>query len=127
NFFAVFARLHPTKGFPHVSLLLIGRLSAVASLGSLTNVIAALMTARIVIQFLGQIIALHWLRAHRPELARPFRMVCYPLPSLLAFTGWTYVFAGAGGKHIAFGLLTILCGCAIYFLKAKVMRMLPAA
>lgn len=127
NFFAVFARLHPRKDFPHVSLLLIGGLSALASLWSLADVIAALLTARILVQFLGQIVALDWLRTHHPEVARPFRMVLYPLPSVLAFAGWTFVFASAGSKHIAYGLLTVLAGCVIYFVKAKVTRSWPFA
>ena len=34
-FFKAFARLHPTKDFPHVSLLVLGALSIVASFVSL--------------------------------------------------------------------------------------------
>src|ERR1700677_4118242 len=52
-FFKVFATLHPQKEFPHRSLLLIGGLAIACSFLSLQPVIAALVTMRILIQFIG--------------------------------------------------------------------------
>ena len=46
-FFKQFARLHPTGGFPHVSLLTIGALSAACAMLNLESVLSALLTARI--------------------------------------------------------------------------------
>ncbi|MDQ3907554.1 MAG: APC family permease, partial [Acidobacteriota bacterium] len=45
-FFKVFGRLHPSKNFPHVSLLAIGAISILCSLFSLGMVIDALITTR---------------------------------------------------------------------------------
>src|SRR5947208_3270932 len=87
HFFSVFGKLHPTGKFPHFSLLVLGALSILASLFSLDAVISALLTSRILIQFLGQIVALHHLRTRRTDIARPFRMWLYPLPSAIAFLG----------------------------------------
>src|SRR5918912_484125 len=53
-FFRGFARLHPTKQFPYVSLIVIGLLSIACSFFSLGVVIDALITTRILIQFIGQ-------------------------------------------------------------------------
>ena len=63
------ARLHPTSGFPHVSLLVLGVIAIVCSTFSLGLVIDALITTRILVQFIGQIVALTLLRRRQPELA----------------------------------------------------------
>jgi len=115
-FFPVFAKLHPTGQFPHVSLLVIGGLAMLASLLSLEWVVSALMTARILVQFIGQIVAVDYLRRRRTDIRRPFRMWLYPLPSLLALAGWTYIFLTSGWTFILYGLLTLAAGIAAYLL-----------
>jgi len=114
HFFKPFGRLHPTGKFPHISLLVMGILSIIASLWNLDEVISALLTTRILIQFIAQIFAVRHLRKHRPEIARPFRMWLYPVPSVVAFIGWAYIFATSGWKFVAFGLLTLLAGIVAY-------------
>jgi hypothetical protein len=81
---------------------------------SLDAVISALLTSRILIQFIGQIAALHHLRKHRPEIIRPFRMWWYPLPSMVAMLGWMYIFLTSGWRFVGFGLLGLLAGAAAY-------------
>ena len=49
NFFAVFGRLHPTRRFPHVSLLVLGGISIGCSFLPLGVVIDALITTRILV------------------------------------------------------------------------------
>jgi amino acid transporter len=115
NFFAAFGRLHTSGHFPHISLLVIGGLSMLASLMELAWVIPALLTARILVQFVGQIIAVHWLRTRRPDIQRPFRIWLYPLPSIIALVGWMYVFLTAGATFILYGLLTLAAGVAAFF------------
>jgi len=109
-FFKVFGRLHPTKGFPHVSLLVIGIVSILCSFVSLGLVIDALITTRILVQFIGQIGAVALLRKRTPEASRPFKMWLYPLPSLVALAGWIFVFATSEPLVILFGLGTLLLG-----------------
>src|SRR5256884_4323753 len=92
-FFKVFARLHPSQGFPNVSLVVLGVLSIVAGFVSLGMVIDALITTRILVQFIGQIGAVTLLRRRAPELPRPDRLWVYPVPSLLALLGWVFIFA----------------------------------
>ncbi len=109
-FFSAFAKLHPTGGFPHVSLLVIGVISMLASLVSLGWVIDAMLLGRILIQFIAQIGAVHLLRTRRPDMERPFRIWLYPLPSLVALLGWTFLFVTAERQFILFGLGTLAAG-----------------
>jgi hypothetical protein len=97
-----------------------GLLSIVASLWNLDAVISALLTSRIVIQFIGQIVALHYLREHRQDIARPFRMWLYPVPSIIALVGWAYIFLTAGWVFVAFGVLTLALGVMAYAIWKKV-------
>jgi len=109
-FFKVFARLHATQGFPWVALLVLGVLSILAGFVSLGMVIDALITTRILVQFVGQIGALTLLRRRAPDMPRPYRMWLYPLPSLIALLGWIFVFATTPLPVIAFGLGALLLG-----------------
>jgi amino acid transporter len=114
TFFRVFGRLHPTKQFPALSLLVIGVIAIACSTLSLGLVIDALITTRILVQFIGQVIALTLLRRHQPGLARPFRVWLYPLPNLVALFGWIFLFATSGTQTIAFGLGTLVLGIAAF-------------
>ena len=91
NFFAPFGELHPTRGFPHVSLLVLGGVACVCCFFSLRDVIAALVVLRIVLQFGLQQVGVIVLRVRQPNLPRPFRMWLYPLPPLLALVGFAFV------------------------------------
>src|SRR5262249_19543324 len=119
RFFRVFAHLHPRGQFPDVSLLVLGALTIVASFWALDAVISALLASRILVQFLGQVAALHYLRTHRPHVARPFRMWLYPIPSVIAAAGWIYIFATSGWTYILFGTLTLLLGAGVYALWSR--------
>jgi amino acid transporter len=121
-FFKPFAKLHPKGHFPHISLLTVGGLSVLAAMWSLEAVISALMTARILVQFIGQIVALAWIRKFRSDIKRPYKMWLYPLPSLIAFTGWTYIFVTSGWQFILYGLLTLLAGVAAFGVWQRVSR-----
>lgn len=114
-FFSVFARLHPRKSFPHVSLVVIGVISIACSFFSLGMVIDALITTRILVQFVGQIAALTLLRRREPDAERPYRVWLYPLPNLVALAGWVFIFATTDWPVILFGLGTLALG-VIFFL-----------
>ena len=109
-FFRVFARLHPTHGFPYVSLVVLGVIAILAGFVSLGTVIDALITMRILVQFIGQIGAVTLLRRRAPDMPRPYRMWLYPLPSLVALLGWIFIFATTPPAVIAFGLGALLLG-----------------
>src|SRR5881275_2767635 len=113
-FFKIFARVHPTKGFPHISLLVLGALSIAASFVSLGMVIDALITTRILVQFIGQIGAVALLRKNRPEMPRPYKMWFYPLPSLIALLGWIFIFATTPPLVVAVGLGALVLGVVCF-------------
>ena len=116
DFFKVFGRLHATKKFPHVSLLVIGAVSTLCSFLPLMTVIDALLITRIAVQFIGQIVAVMLLRRRQPELDRPYRIWLYPLPCFLALGGWIFVFATSDWKLILFGLGTLAAGVAVFLI-----------
>ena len=95
DFFSVFGRVHPRGRYPVVSLVVLGAFTAGFCFMSLQNVIEAAVCVRILVQFVGQIVALHILRTKRPEIALPFRMWFYPLPSIIALVGWLFVLGTA--------------------------------
>src|SRR5260370_11277289 len=81
-----------------------GIVSILGSFVSLRLVIDALITTRILVQFIGQIGAVALLRKRSPEASRPYKMWLYPLPSLVALAGWIFVFATSEPLVILFGL-----------------------
>ncbi len=113
-FWKPFGRLHPKGGFPYISLLAIGGLAIAGGMLSLDWVVSALLTARILVQFIGQIAALEVLRKTRPDVPLPFRMWLYPLPSVLALVGWLYVFATSGWTFVLSGLGVLASGVVAF-------------
>ena len=118
-FFRAFARLHPTEGFPYVSLLVLGAISIVAGFFSLGTVIDALIVTRILVQFMGQAFGLMLLRRHAPDMPRPYRMWLYPVPALVALLGWIFVFATTQFRVILFGLGVLALGCLAFLLWSR--------
>src|SRR5262249_17217343 len=57
HFFQMLDRVHPRHHIPHVSLLLVGGMTLFWGLFDLESVIFALLTTRIIEQFLAQIVA----------------------------------------------------------------------
>jgi len=124
-FFRVFARLHPTKDFPYVSLIVLGAISIVAGFLSLGTVIDALIVTRILVQFMGQAVGLILLRRNAPDMPRPYRMWLYPLPALVALLGWIFVFATTQFRVILFGVGVLALGCVAFLLWSRSTRRWP--
>jgi len=115
-FFRAFGRLHSTKDFPYVSLVVLGAISIVAGFFSLGTVIDALIVTRILVQFMGQVVGLMLLRRHAPHLPRPYRMWLYPVPALVALAGWIFVFVTTQLEVILFGVGVLALGCLTFLL-----------
>jgi len=124
-FFKWLNAIHPTKHFPHYSLLLIGSITCIASLFNLEFIIAAALSSRILIQFLGQIIGLTLLRKNRPNANRPYKMWLYPIPSLIAFLGFSFIFLSSGKFAIILGLLWLIIGIIVFIWWAKIKNEWP--
>jgi amino acid transporter len=118
DFFRPFAWVHPTGHYPAVSLLAVGALTAAFCFFPLELVVESAVTVRIGVQFISQIVALHLLRTTRPDVAMPFRMWLYPLPSVLALAGWLFVLfmphSKFGWLPLVFALGVNLSGCVAF-------------
>ena len=125
NFFPIFARVHPRKRFPHVSLLFLGTLTLVFSLlFRLKTVIAAVLAMRLIVQFVGQAVGVILLRRRWPAERLPFKMWLYPLPALLTIAGWVWLFSRTGNA-VWWGLLVILLGLAVFLIESRLRREWP--
>jgi len=114
DFYGVFGKLHPEGRYPWASLLAFGALTSLFCFLDLTTVISAAVCVRIVVQFLGQIVALHIVRTTRPDIHLPFRMWFYPIPSLIAAVGWVFVLATADRFALLLSLGVVLSGLGVY-------------
>jgi amino acid transporter len=97
NFFPIFARLHPRKDFPYVSLLFVGGLGFIFSLLlRLQDAINAILAMRILVQFVAQAIGVVLLRKRNGTANLPFKMWAYPLPVILSVAIWLFVLYSTG-------------------------------
>jgi amino acid transporter len=127
SFFSIFARVHPQKKFPHVSLLFLGAVAFVSSLlFRLSTVIAAILATRLLVQFIGQAIGLILLHRRWPPERFPFKMWLYPLPAILTMCGWAALFWATGAAR-KWGLLLIGLGIVAFLLRAREVRQWPFA
>jgi amino acid transporter len=118
HFFATFGRVHPTLQIPDVSLWLVGGMTLLWSLFDLQTVIDALITTRILEQFIAQTIGVMILRRTQPDRPRPFRIWLYPIPCFLALVGWVFMYVTADILFIALGLGTLLVGAVAFLIWA---------
>jgi amino acid transporter len=116
-FFKPFAKLHESGRFPHVALVVIGLLALPACFLSLSDVINALTTGLVIIQSIAQLAAVAALRLR--GVRAPYRMWLFPLPAIVAFVGWAYIFCSAGYNAIAFGILSLVLGIGAFLLRAR--------
>jgi amino acid transporter len=126
NFFRVFGRLH-AKGFPHVSLLVLGAAAICFCFFSLADVIAALVVLRILLQFLMQHIGVIVLRRTQPAMKRPFRIWLYPLPPLIAICGFVYILIERVNfqREILGAGVVIVLGTLVYAVREGLWRLAP--
>jgi amino acid transporter len=121
DFFRVFARLHPTKHFPHVSLLVICAVSIPFCFFTLGQLVSWLIQVQILLRFIWQCAAVVLLRKYRPDIPQPFTMWLYPLPAYLSGALWLYIFFTGPWEGIAFSFAFLAVTVVAYrvFLRGK--------
>jgi fructoselysine transporter len=125
-FFKVFARLHPTKQFPYVSLLVLGAIAFVFSLlFRLSDVIKAILAMRIMVQFIGQAIGLLLLRRKRGKTFFPYKMPFFPLPVYAAIAMWIFILLSTGSFMVISGLVVSFAGLIVYLINSSVNKEWP--
>ncbi len=125
RFFSAFARVHPTRNFPSFSVLFMGVVSALACSLSLEALIKSLIVIQIVTQFAAQCLAVILIRRRRPDIARPFSMPLYPVPALVALTGWAFILISSGIVYVASGFALLAFGIGAFLWRAHLAREWP--
>jgi fructoselysine transporter len=116
NFFPIFARLHPKKDFPYVSLLFVAGLGfCFCLLLRLADAINAILAMRILVQFVAQAVGVVLLRRRKGTADLPFRMWLYPLPVILSVVIWIYIWFSTGIASLL-GLFLAACGIVVFYL-----------
>lgn len=119
-FFKIFAKLHPQKNFPYISLLVLSSIAFVFSLlFRMGEVISGILAMRIIVQFIGQAIGLMLLRKRNDASSFPFKMPLYPLPVILAILMWLFIFYATGLAVISMFFIVAGSGVVVYFLKKR--------
>jgi fructoselysine transporter len=127
NFFPIFGRLHPTKHFPYVSLLVLGGLAFVFSVTlKLETAIKGILAMRLLVQFIGQAVGVMLLRRRWGAARLPFKMWLYPLPAVLTMIGWAWLFWQTGTAR-KWGIAEIALGALAFLIWARTMRQWPFA
>ncbi len=119
QFFGAFGRLHPTKHFPHVSLLTICAVTLPFCFFSLGQLVSWLIQVQILLQFVWQCAAVMLLRRYRPDIPKPFRMWLYPVPALVSLAMWLYIFASSPVEGIIFSFAFLAVAIGAYFVFEK--------
>ena len=102
NYFKIFSRLHPTKNFPHISLLILGGVAFCFSLlFKMKEIISAIIVMRILIQFVSQGIGILLLHRNKKENF-PYRMILFPVPAIAGIIVWMFIFCTSEIKFILF-------------------------
>jgi fructoselysine transporter len=125
-FFKVFAKLHPTKNFPYVSLLVLASLAFIFSLTfKMKHIIDGILAMRIMVQFVGQAAGVVLLRNRNGTAGLPYKMPLYPLPVLLAIVMWLLIFYATGLTIVLSFLVVFGSGLVVYFAMAKLKKQWP--
>ena len=116
QFFRAFARVHPTKHFPYVSLVTMGALAIPFCFLSLGQILNWLILVQILAQFVWQCAGVILLRRYRKDIAQPFTMWLYPVPALVSLGLWLYIFFTGPVEGMLFAAGFLLVAIAAYYL-----------
>lgn len=125
-FFKVFGKLHPTRNFPYISLLVLAAFAFVFSmLFRMSDVISGILAMRIMVQFIGQAVGVVILRKRNGSRHLPYKMPLYPVPVILAIAMWMFIFYSTGLAVIQSFLLVFGTGIVVYIIYAAVQKQWP--
>jgi len=119
NFPAWFGAIHPKLRIPHHALLWLGGLTMTFCIFRLQEVITALVVIRILFQFLLQAIAVMLPKHQRERRVRGYRMPLYPVPALLALSGFLFILFSRPNFHreIRTAGLVLVAGLVVFGLR----------
>lgn len=116
NFPGWFGAVHAKHRIPHHSLLALGAVTLACCIFRLQEVITTLVVIRILFQFLIQGIAVLLPKHRRERRLRGFRMPLYPLPVLLALSGFIFILVSRPHflREMRTAGVILLMGAAVY-------------
>lgn len=114
DFFRVFAKVHPTKHFPHVSLLAIGLIAVPFCFFTLGQLVNWLIQVQILLRFVWQCAGVLLLYRYRKDIPQPFKMWLYPIPALVSLAFWIYLFFAGPLEGIVFSIAFLAVGVVAY-------------
>jgi amino acid transporter len=115
DFFKVFARVHRTKHFPHVSLITLGAISLPFCFFTLGQLVSWLIQVQILLRFIWQCVGVILLYQFRKDIQQPFKMWLYPLPALISLALWLYIFFTGPTEGILFSVAFLLASIAAFY------------
>lgn len=119
NFFRVFSKLHPSKNFPYISLIILCTLGFVFSLlMKLRDVIDSILAMRIIVQFIAQAVGVVLLRQKFGAADLPFKMWLFPVPVILSIAIWLFLFISTG-IFALWGCLFAIAGIIVFVLTSE--------
>jgi amino acid transporter len=119
NFFRVFSKLHPSKNFPYISLIVLCTLGFVFSLlMKLRDVIDSILAMRIIVQFIAQAVGVVFLRQKFGSAGLPFKMWLFPVPVILSIAIWLFLFISTG-IFALWGSLFAIAGIFVFVLTSE--------
>ena len=125
-FFKVFGKLHPTKNFPYISLLVLAGFAFVFSmLFKMKHVIDGILAMRIMVQFIGQAVGIILLRKRNGSKHLVYKMPLYPVPIILVIAMWLFIFYATGLAIILSFVIVFVSGLIVYFIYAKMQNQWP--
>jgi fructoselysine transporter len=140
-FFKSFGRLHRKYEFPVLGLVAMGIVTTAGFLvarhvGSSTAhpplaiLITLLTTVMVIIQSFAQIAAVIVLRRRQPNLKRPYKLILYPLPLIVAGVGWAVIYgyadkANPGVHPIEWSIGWVVLGVLAYAVWSKAEKTWP--
>jgi len=126
SFFKIFGKLHPTKNFPYISLLVLASIAFVFSLlFKMAEVISGILAMRILVQFIGQAVGVVLLRKRKGKKSLMYKMPMYPIPVVLVIIMWLLIFLATGLAVIKTFVIVIGSGVIVYFIKARTKKEWP--
>lgn len=114
DFFRAFARVHPTKHFPDLSLAIIAVVSIPFCFFTIGQLVSWLIQVQVLLRFIWQCAAVVLLRRYRADIPQPFTMWLYPWPAVLSGLMWLFIFFTGPWEGIAFSFAFLGAGVVAY-------------
>eukprot|EP01084_Bolivina_argentea_P152314 265720_1 len=132
-FYEWFGHEHPTKaGLYDKSLLFIGILTLISCFIPLDIVIEALLTTRLLIQFIAQSVGLWIYRKTHPNTERPFKVPCYQIVCVLHILCFSFIFITTENWIVSsdlplleFAIIYLLIGVGAFLMFTKRRQLWP--